>query len=190
VPGHDPIEIEVLACATGVVGGGGDEEVDARAESGDDAQVVLGFSCAAGLEVGDEAQPEPALVPQLVVAVQVAVHEDGLAGAGGAVALCHLCTRRSVIGMLRWSDGECQVVESDAEPVSAGGVSGDVVVAAAQGSARRRDRRRGSALSGGVSVRASAGAGSRRPWSASTGLFAYCPTMCSADETSSSGTRG
>ena len=34
--------------------------------------------------------------------------------------------------MLRWSDGECQVVESDAEPVSAGGVGGDVVVAAAQ----------------------------------------------------------
>jgi hypothetical protein len=50
----------------------------------------------------------------------------------GTVALCHLRTRRSVIGMLRWSDGECQVVESDAEPVSAGGVGGDVVVAAAQ----------------------------------------------------------
>ena len=50
----------------------------------------------------------------------------------GTVALCHLCTGQSMIGMLRWSDGECQVVEDDAKPVSAGGVGGDVVVAAAQ----------------------------------------------------------
>jgi hypothetical protein len=34
--------------------------------------------------------------------------------------------------MPRWSNGDCQVVEGDAEPVAAGGVSGDVVVAAAQ----------------------------------------------------------
>jgi len=56
----------------------------------------------------------------------------GFLAVAGTVALCHLRTRRSMIGMLRWSDGECQVAESDAEPVSAGGVSGDVVVAVAQ----------------------------------------------------------
>jgi hypothetical protein len=33
--------------------------------------------------------------------------------------------------MLRWSDGDCEVVEGDAEPV-AGGVGGDVIVAAAE----------------------------------------------------------
>jgi hypothetical protein len=31
--------------------------------------------------------------------------------------------------MLRWSDGGCQVVEGDAEPVAVGDVGGDVVVA-------------------------------------------------------------
>ena len=34
--------------------------------------------------------------------------------------------------MLRWSDGDCEVVEGDAEPVVSVDVGGDVVVAAAQ----------------------------------------------------------
>jgi hypothetical protein len=40
--------------------------------------------------------------------------------------------QRMITRMPRWSNGDCQVVEGDAEPVAAGGVSGDVVVAAAQ----------------------------------------------------------
>jgi len=77
----------------------------------------------------------------------------------GTVALCHRCTRRNMIGMLDWSDGECKVVECDAEPVSAGGVGWRCRSGRGAGSARRRDRRRGPALSGGVSARASAGSG-------------------------------
>ena len=34
--------------------------------------------------------------------------------------------------MLRWSDGDCEVVEGDAEPVVSMDVGGDVAVAAAQ----------------------------------------------------------
>jgi hypothetical protein len=34
--------------------------------------------------------------------------------------------------MLRWSDSHSEVIEGDAEPVAVGGVSGNVVVAAAQ----------------------------------------------------------
>jgi hypothetical protein len=40
--------------------------------------------------------------------------------------------RRSMIGMLRWSDGGGEVFEGDAEPVVVGDVGSDVVVAAAQ----------------------------------------------------------
>ena len=51
----------------------------------------------------------------------------------GTVALRHLCARQGrITRMLRWSDGGCQVVEGDAEPVAVGDVGGDVVVAAAQ----------------------------------------------------------
>ncbi len=40
--------------------------------------------------------------------------------------------QRMITRMLCWSDGDCQVIESDAEPVAAGDVGGDVVAAAAQ----------------------------------------------------------
>jgi hypothetical protein len=40
--------------------------------------------------------------------------------------------RRSMIRMLRWSDGEREVVECRAEPVVAGDFGSDVVVTAAQ----------------------------------------------------------
>ena len=51
----------------------------------------------------------------------------------GTVALRHPCARQGMMTrMPRWSDGDCQVVEGDAEPVAVGDVGGDVVVVAAQ----------------------------------------------------------
>src|SRR6266700_133726 len=51
----------------------------------------------------------------------------------GTVALRHACARsRHDHPDGRWSDGEREVVEGDAEPVAAGDVGGDVVMAAAQ----------------------------------------------------------
>jgi hypothetical protein len=51
----------------------------------------------------------------------------------GAVALRHPLQGQGMITwMLSGSDGGCEVVEGDAEPVMAGYVGGDVVMAAAQ----------------------------------------------------------
>jgi hypothetical protein len=51
----------------------------------------------------------------------------------GTVALCHPYARSGHDhSNARWSNGDCPVVEGDAEPVAAGGVSGDVVLAAAR----------------------------------------------------------
>jgi AAA ATPase domain len=50
----------------------------------------------------------------------------------GTVALCHPGQLRSMIPMLCRSDGDCQVVEGDAEPLAGEEVGGDVVVAAAK----------------------------------------------------------
>ena len=61
--------------------------------------------------------------------------------------------------MLRWSDGDCEVVEGLLEPVVPGDVGGDVVVAAAQVLDKRVTGGEGSALTGNSSARASAGAG-------------------------------
>jgi hypothetical protein len=56
-----------------------------------------------------------------------------LAALYGTVALRHPCARQGVITrMLRWSDGGCEVVEGDAQPLVFGDVGGDVVVAATQ----------------------------------------------------------
>jgi hypothetical protein len=92
---------------------------------------------------------------------------------------------------LAGSDGEGKVVEGDAEPVSTRGLGGDVVVAAAQ------------VLDEGMSCGEDpGGAGGRfrpriapsrafsRPWSVSIGLFACRSTVCKAEGTSSSRTRG
>jgi hypothetical protein len=92
--------------------------------------------------------------------------------------------------MLRWSDGECEVVEGGAEPVAVRDVGGDVVVAAAEVLHERvpggEDPRRA------VPFRPRTGRSRAfsRPWSASIGLFAYCSTTCSAEGTSSSSTLG
>ena len=51
----------------------------------------------------------------------------------GTVALRHPWQGQGMItSILRGSDGSCEVVEGDAEPVVARDVGGDVVVAAAQ----------------------------------------------------------
>jgi hypothetical protein len=51
----------------------------------------------------------------------------------GALLRCVIPGRRSIISwMFRWSEGEREVVEGDAELVAAGGVGRDVAVAAAQ----------------------------------------------------------
>jgi len=56
-----------------------------------------------------------------------------LMSSNGTVALRHPCARQGMITrMPRWSYGDCQVVEGDAEPVAVGDVGGDVVVVAAQ----------------------------------------------------------
>jgi hypothetical protein len=72
--------------------------------------------------------------PALGVApARLGVEPDGAGRCNGTVALRHPCARQDIITrMLRWSDGGCEVVEGDAQPVVFGNVGGDVVVAAAQ----------------------------------------------------------
>jgi len=54
-------------------------------------------------------------------------------GRHGTVALSHPCTRPEHDHLvLRRSDGDCKVVEGDAEPVAVVGVGCDIVVPAAQ----------------------------------------------------------
>ena len=81
VPGHDAVKIERAARALAVVVGGGDQQDDARPQGGNVAEVVFGLGGAAGLEVRDQAEPQLLLVPCLVVAVQIAVDEDGVTAA-------------------------------------------------------------------------------------------------------------
>ena len=75
------VKIERAARALAVVLGGGDQQDDAPPQDGNVAEVVLGLGGAAGLEVRDQAEPQLLLVPYLVVAVQIAVDEDGVTAA-------------------------------------------------------------------------------------------------------------
>jgi len=70
------VKLERSARALAIVPGGGDQQADAGPQGGNVAQVVFGLGSAAGFEVRDQAEPQPLLVPYLVVAVQIAVGED------------------------------------------------------------------------------------------------------------------
>ena len=92
--------------------------------------------------------------------------------------------------MLSRSDGDCEVVEGDAEPVTVGDVGGDVVVAKAKVLHER--------VPGGEDPRRPVPfqaphrpePGLQPPVICLDGLFAYCFTVCSAEGTSSSRARG
>ena len=84
--------------------------------------LVMGLPCPPASTVGSSRASVP--IDSLAAAPLNVVY--------GTVALCHPGQLRSMIPMLCWSDGDCQVVEGDAEPLAVGEVGGDVVVAAAK----------------------------------------------------------
>src|SRR5262249_13698526 len=82
MPGHDPVGRQLAPGELLVVAYDRGQQLNAGAHgwAGEGAQVVLRLGGSGGFEVYH--QPELVVVPHLVVAVQVAVHQHGRAGRG------------------------------------------------------------------------------------------------------------
>lgn len=75
MPGHDARHGKRSPARLRVVAQGRGEQFDPRAGTGEGAQVVLRFPDKNDLEVDD--QPQPSVLPDLVVPVQIPAHQHG-----------------------------------------------------------------------------------------------------------------